>query len=150
MFISLLAAVASDQRYPDARMTPREFRSYFEHLRSSQPKLFFKLTGSTQNSNGEASASDSHRRSGVSDKWQQSRREYVPNSWSIDVIPPIGSSPIERSHSSCNDCDPYTMIGLDPKAGQIFKLELTASPEGWDTITDLEVFLEQFARENGK
>ena len=78
--MSLLAAVANDQHYPDARMTPREFARYHQHIRTAQPKMFFKL------SEGGSSSSSSWEQEGqaAADRWQAAaarRKEFVPKEW---------------------------------------------------------------------
>jgi len=77
LVISIIAAIANDQYYPDARMTPREAKNFFAHLKLSHPELTVALR-SHLNSMGD---------------WTKVKKVFFPRQWYDDTVyPDIGQS----------------------------------------------------------
>jgi len=72
LVISIIAAIANDQYYPDARMTTREAKSFFAHIKRSHPELTLTLR-SHLNSMGD---------------WLKVKKVYIPRAWQDETIYP--------------------------------------------------------------
>ena len=72
LVISIIAAIANDQYYPDARMTPREAKNFFAHIKRSHPELTVTLR-SHLNSMGD---------------WMKVKKVFFPRAWYDETVYP--------------------------------------------------------------
>lgn len=81
LVISIIAAIANDQYYPDARLTPREMKQFIAHLRNTNPEITFTLR-THLNAMGE---------------WKRVKKVFHPRQWYDNTVyPDVGQSFIDR------------------------------------------------------